>query len=290
MILLQTSDEVDFTVLAASSVLGDLTHKCPPAEACREAFERMSKATVQMALSTTGFGSPVDLTCHFARANAPQPGGRARYGRYQQRQQMGKGPIVSRRQIQMQTQTQTRESRPIPRFDMNLEGLLGDSDNEGHTRTLSSGHMARERRYSDLSAPEQSSRAHHRRPSMKYGHALPQQQQYYYTNTSAQDPSSPDNITITPNNPPFPVTADQDNQLDFLDFASTGSDGLPLGYDKGYADDDVIMPSLGHGVGHSVGIDLGFGMAVDFQHDWSENANYDMLEGYFFGGGGFSAE
>lgn len=100
-------------------------------------------------------------------------------------------------------------------------------------------------------------------------------------------------MTITSNNPnpPFPVAADQDNQLDFLDFDSTGSDGLPLGYDGGYADDDVIMPSLGHGVGHSVGIDLGFGMAVDFQHDWSENANYDMLEGYFFGGGGgFSAE
>ncbi|KAL8822040.1 MAG: hypothetical protein Q9223_000032 [Gallowayella weberi] len=53
----QTLDDVDFTVLAATSVLGDLIDKCPPAEACRDAFERMSRATVKMCLSTTGFGS-----------------------------------------------------------------------------------------------------------------------------------------------------------------------------------------------------------------------------------------
>ncbi|KAL8700350.1 MAG: hypothetical protein Q9224_001006 [Gallowayella concinna] len=52
-----TLDDVDFTVLAATSVLGDLIDKCPPAEACRDAFERMSRATVKMCLSTTGFGS-----------------------------------------------------------------------------------------------------------------------------------------------------------------------------------------------------------------------------------------
>jgi hypothetical protein len=50
-------DEVDFTILAATSVLGDLIDKCPPAEACRDAFDRMSKATVQMCISTTGFSS-----------------------------------------------------------------------------------------------------------------------------------------------------------------------------------------------------------------------------------------
>lgn len=50
-------DEVDFTNLAATSVLGDMIDKCPPAETCRDAFDRMSKATVQMCMSTTGFGS-----------------------------------------------------------------------------------------------------------------------------------------------------------------------------------------------------------------------------------------
>src|SRR5277367_3697052 len=50
-------DEVDFTILAATSVLTDLIEKCPPAEACRDALNRMSKATVQMCMSTTGFST-----------------------------------------------------------------------------------------------------------------------------------------------------------------------------------------------------------------------------------------
>jgi len=45
-------DEVDFTILAATSVLGDLVDVCPPAAACRDAFERMSRATVQMCLGS----------------------------------------------------------------------------------------------------------------------------------------------------------------------------------------------------------------------------------------------
>lgn len=38
-------------------MLDDLIEKCPPAEACRDAFVRMSKATIKMCLSTTGFGN-----------------------------------------------------------------------------------------------------------------------------------------------------------------------------------------------------------------------------------------
>jgi len=45
-------DEIDFTIFAATSVLGDLVEKCPPAQACKEAFERMSKATVSMCLAS----------------------------------------------------------------------------------------------------------------------------------------------------------------------------------------------------------------------------------------------
>ena len=44
-------------MLAATSVLSDLSAKCPPAEACRDAFDRMARATIKMCLSTTGFGS-----------------------------------------------------------------------------------------------------------------------------------------------------------------------------------------------------------------------------------------
>ncbi|KAI1327141.1 fungal-specific transcription factor domain-containing protein [Xylariaceae sp. FL0255] len=51
-----TMDEVDFTILAATSVLSDLIDKCPPAEACRDAFDRTAKATIKMANSNGGFG------------------------------------------------------------------------------------------------------------------------------------------------------------------------------------------------------------------------------------------
>ncbi|KAI5284704.1 Fungal specific transcription factor, partial [Ascosphaera atra] len=56
-----TLEEVDLTILAATSVMGDLIQKCPPAEACRDAFQRMSDTTVRMCLETSGFGSQVDI-------------------------------------------------------------------------------------------------------------------------------------------------------------------------------------------------------------------------------------
>lgn len=55
----QTMDEVDFTILAATSVLTDLIEKCPPAEACRDAFDRTAKATIKMATSNGGFGQVI---------------------------------------------------------------------------------------------------------------------------------------------------------------------------------------------------------------------------------------
>ncbi|PFH55434.1 hypothetical protein XA68_18335 [Ophiocordyceps unilateralis] len=49
-------DEVNFTVLAAKSVFTDMIDKCPPAETCRDAFDRTAKATIKMASSSGGFG------------------------------------------------------------------------------------------------------------------------------------------------------------------------------------------------------------------------------------------
>ncbi|KAK4193696.1 positive regulator of purine utilization [Podospora australis] len=49
-------DEVDFTILAATSVFTDLMDKCPPAEACRDAFDRTVKATLKMVNARGGFG------------------------------------------------------------------------------------------------------------------------------------------------------------------------------------------------------------------------------------------
>ena len=287
---LQTLDEVDFTVLAATSVLGDLVHLCPPAEACRDAFERMSKATVQMCLSTTGFGSQVDLSRPPVRSITPQQVAASRRQYDQQRQ--------SRRQ------PQRRQSRPMPRFDMNL-GDLFDDDGSNPERTAERRRMQQQQQHPypvRSEYPEQSSPSlvsDGSRPYLqgtspmefyKYENTVspPQQHQYYYGN-SPHNSTSPGSAVTSASQ--HLQTVKQENppglSLDFLDFDSAGAEGTVPMDTEGNVDYGVLnMPSLGHGAGHSVGIDLGFGISMDFQHDWSENPNYDMLEGYFFGGSG----
>lgn len=185
---------------------------------------------------------------------------------------------------------------------------LGDLFNDNSNVVERPGAGGRKPAQSFASRPEYSESSSsrppaHRTPSMEYygnfeGPVSPQmqqrqqqQQQQYYYGRSPQQSGSPNSVAANPNQNQF-QTPDQEHpssglSLDFLDFDASGADGqMALGSDENAEYNLQAMPSLGHGVGHSVGIDLGFGMAVDFQHDWSENANYDILEGYFFGGSG----
>ena len=105
---------MDYTILAAKSVLGDLIEKCPPAEACRDAFDRMSKATVQMCLSKTGFG-------------ARQPQFTSSVARYPSSTDSN---LNSQPQMYVQQQNEHgyfRPQRRKPQFDMNLRDLFPES-------------------------------------------------------------------------------------------------------------------------------------------------------------------
>lgn len=267
-------------------------HKCPPAEACRDAFERMSKATVQMCLSTTGFGSQVDMN----RVQS-QAGGSLypTQTRQQMDQRQRTGPGKSRRA------TQTRTARPAPRFDMNLADLF--SDNPSLTDRSRADHLpggpgfpVQPENADSLATgfpSDRSTRPYAQRtPSMEYflkyeNPGSPQHApQFYYPNSPQRNGS--------PGNGPQPIApADPEGQtgisLDFLDFGSGDPDAQTIDADPNADDNLAHMPPLGHNLGQNVGIDLGFGMAMDFQHDWSENPNYDLLEGYFFGGSGAGA-
>ena len=117
----QTLEDVDFTVLAGTSVLNDLTEKCPPAEACRDAFDRMSKATIKMCQSTTGFGSQVKFSKErpeespivpqpFEKPFAPPPYPGSRFS----------------------------ISRPPPTFDYNLKDLFSDTISDVQQNSLGS--------------------------------------------------------------------------------------------------------------------------------------------------------
>ena len=100
-------------MLAATSVLRDLVEKCPPAEACRDAFDRMSKATIKMGLATTGFGPP------------------------------NSGPIATSNQLYQEnshfdspkkstyeSRSTLNNTRPAPQFDMNLRALFTEETME----------------------------------------------------------------------------------------------------------------------------------------------------------------
>ncbi|KAJ5704109.1 hypothetical protein N7493_011247 [Penicillium malachiteum] len=292
-----TLDEVDFTVLAATSVLGDLMHKCPPAEACRDAFERMSKATVQMCLSTTGFGSQVDMSR--INTSSSHASGSLHSGRRQ--------PTDPRRASQGQPRrpVQTRASRPMPKFDMNLADLFSDNTplsdrSRPENRTAGHPYPIRPEHGDPISGGLTGDRPGRpfvqRTPSMEYylkyeNPTSPQHPQQFFYPTSPQHSGSPGSVAPNAANGPHGMLpTDPEGQqgisLDFLDFGSADPDNPTLETDPNGDFNMANMPPLGPNLGQNVGIDLGFGMAMDFQHDWSENPNYDLLEGYFFGGSG----
>ena len=104
-----TLDDVDFTVYIASSVLTDLIPKCPPAEACRDAFLRMSKATISMCISTTGFGDASTLGTQ--SLNSPE------------------GYFGQSGMTQVPTPiAQKQRQTTMPKFDMHLRDLFTDDE------------------------------------------------------------------------------------------------------------------------------------------------------------------
>ncbi|GAM89687.1 hypothetical protein ANO11243_077260 [Dothideomycetidae sp. 11243] len=80
--------DIDLTVLAATTVLTGLIPKCPPAQSARDAFKRMSKVTMAFYLATTRQGvtmynrsatmSPAPLPTPVSQDDA-RMGGKARY-------------------------------------------------------------------------------------------------------------------------------------------------------------------------------------------------------------------
>lgn len=61
--------------------------------------------------------------------------------------------------------------------------------------------------------------------------------------------------------------------MDFLNNLSTNNT-------TGEADDGEFNFDAAGGLA-----DLGFGMGLDFQHDWSDGQQYDLFDGFFFGSG-----
>jgi hypothetical protein len=248
---------VDFTVLAATSVLDDLMEKCPPAEACRDAFQRMSKATVQMCMSTTGFGFGKEPELPPART---RPSFASTVSN--ENTSIPIDPII-KQEPQQQRHRPIKSKRPPPKFDMDLRELFPEDMDQSNLLSQS---FPR-----NMPPPPP--------PQQRYQPPPPQQQSPNtaptFSNIRAQTnaglgmdypPVSPPSVggmpafaTTPPQQTPF-----YGNQNSFQpDFA---------GID--FSNDDFLADPAG--------IDLG-GFGMDFQHDWSEGQQFDLFDGFFFG-------
>lgn len=271
-------DEVDFTILAATSVLGDLIDKCPPAEACRDAFDRMSKATVQMCMSTTGFSSSAQ-GLNSRRRSHQAPEGSDYFNNSN-----------GRSQLRHQSRG-TQNSRPKPQFDMGLNDLLGPSVpplksplpsfransqevktefepfNASVTSPSATGPPMRSNTTQSNNAPKSIS------SPTDYAVSPPLSS----LDTSAIDPSLLPSPTSTFNNPATAqYAANPYQELQFPFQNAPGMDFLQVnGWD---------VPSQN---GNTWSGDLGMGLGWEgMDHDFSEGGNVDLFDGFFFGGTG----
>ena len=262
----QTLDDFDFTVLAATSVLGDLMEKCPPAEACRDAFERMSKATVQMCLSTPGFGFSKERD-----ADTPRP---------VKRESTSDSMALDSQSRQDFTPIAPKlrnRKRPPPQFDMDLRGLFPE-DLDSNVRPSSSFPIGFERR----------------------GQPIPQMQQYSGQGQPISPPSTINSqihtgLGMGSTSIPNFSTSQQSSQSIYGQNTYTSSDYMDLSTLPGMDFLNLANPATSSSntanpedpnYDFSSGLDIGFGvgnMGLDFQHDWSDGQQFDLFDGFFFG-------
>jgi hypothetical protein len=283
-------DEVDFTILAATSVLGDLIEKCPPAETCRDAFDRMSKATVQMCMSTTGFSSSAQgLTSRRGKHESPSSSNDRNSTPSTSFRRQGRGP----------------SGRPKPTFDMSLNDLLGPVQTAEYGRES---HPAVKNEFDSLERPQrirqntvQSTTSNPLPPPSDY--ASPPLSSFDRSNATIDPSLLPSHSTLsTFSNHSNPTSTSHHNQnqptytenqlAPYQEQQFPFADNMFLGMDflQGNGWENAENGSIGNGGnGGFNGGDLGMGLGWEgVDHDFSDGGGQlpDLFEGFFFGGTG----
>jgi hypothetical protein len=283
-------------------VLGDLIDKCPPAEACRDAFDRMSKATIQMCMSTTGFGPQALRALPQAHDYHAQPLSHSPTTTYtstsdaDSRLDTDMQGYPSRHSNNYFAQAQSR--RPAPRFDMNLKDLFSDDETD-------------KRSFSRVSNQVNAMRPPP--PPIKHEQPQPQQQQQQQQQHTIQPftadlkispqlrthqhqpffPSSPSFTSPNSNNPTLSPSPYQIST--HLPYPAYAQNATPTYPDMaGFSDLDFLdsFPAPGSGAQGEASaglqdVGMGFGMGFgDGSHDWSDGNGFDLFDGFFFGPGG----
>ncbi|KAK3943895.1 fungal-specific transcription factor domain-containing protein [Diplogelasinospora grovesii] len=271
-------DEVDFTVLAAKSVFTDLIDKCPPAEACRDAFDRTARATVKMANSTGGFGQTLERSGGPGLKRRPNPGsdywgsrtsessstasGRPPQRRHQQRAGSGMMQSFGTPDSSSYANSTTSSNQLQMQFGL-PSGGTGGVENEMEVDSTGFSLMRN----------------------------LPPQSR---SNTSSEDVVPTTSPVMTQGNaalfsPAGGATAGVgainfgDLQVGDKDFNMDGIEGLAES--TGSIISDSLSNSLGD-VNNLQQLDLGLGLGWEgFHHDFSDGQQVDLFDGFFFGSG-----
>lgn len=279
-----TYEDVDFTVLIATSVLGDLIANCPPAEACRDAFARMAKATITMVEKSTGFGSASTLSSQ--PLNVPR-------GNY----------IIERDAIAGDQAERATHQTNMPHFDMDLKALF--SKEEIASRPLAqqfklhtAGRRPQDASSSAVQQPPQQQQQQQQPPSS-----------FHPTNTSPSHLlQSPTALSTATSNTTTAATFPQPGPNQLQPFTTTyatlpAHPSFDLSLEPEMSFLDATFPAssadpwAGGGGGWSDWDTMGLGFATggtgqqEADGGWGPGGGggWDMFDGFFFGegGGGF---
>lgn len=288
-------DEVDFTILAATSVFTDLMEKCPPAEACRDAFDRTAKATIKMTNSTGGFGQllpppPQRRKRRNSRSNGSlddRLNWSSRADAASSTNRSGAGQHHHNHQQRMTLDQNPRQ--PPSQYDMMVAS-------DAYSTSAAS---------STLRASPQQRPPKRFRPSttdlennfIRHPPAQP------HSTTSSTDPLSPD-TTLDPallpspsqKTPPGP-RLDSSPSVPSLNPAATNfydplQNQTPLFTNSDLQGGDYLQSlpgdslgtDFGGGGGQDTQMDLNFGLGWEgIHHDFSDGQQLDLFDGFFFG-------
>ncbi|KAM4056838.1 fungal specific transcription factor [Hirsutella rhossiliensis] len=267
-------DEVDFTVLAAKSVFTDMIDKCPPAETCRDAFDRTAKATIKMASSSGGFGPrPGSHHAHRHMSWAPGPG-------------VASSTALQQQQLTRHGHSKSADQGSAFHLDMPMPDKLSSpsqsaATGEGQTPPL--------RRAKTFDADT------HMAPACPHG--APRPAENAMSHEGARPPSSSPIDPLLAPSPPLSMSrrADLEQPASTFMGQQQQQQQQPFGVAQGsagdYPDSQTLefLQTLGgdgmHGLDQAQ-LDLGFGINWEGTYnDYGEGQQMNPFDTFFFGGG-----
>jgi hypothetical protein len=245
----------------------------------------MSKATIQMCMSTTGFG-PQALRALPQQQYHAQTSPTTPYTSTVDADTEMHGYASSNPAGYLPHPQQQR--RPVPRFDMNLKDLFSDDETDKRSFSRVSNQV------NAMRPPPNPMKSEHMQPFTADLKISPQmrtthqsQQQPFFASPNQQNNAF--STTTPPANPPMPSPYQIPSaSLPYTVFSQQNQNVNSAYPDLGFSDLDFLdsFPSQGSGGGGGGSQDVGIGFGMGFgdgTHDWSDGNGLDLFDGFFFG-------